>query len=106
MSESPFDILTPITKAVVELAQLPISLAKDIQPDMQKQLKDAPEVIRANAQYFVKSLQEIPNNLRQLSSGASIDGNDLKAKLKQFADNGPPVLNPEMIKSQISGKST
>lgn len=65
MSDNPIlSIVGPLGEAVAEILKLPMQIVQ--QPDVQNQIKDIPEIIRLNANYFVQNIREGPANLQKM----------------------------------------
>ena len=65
MSSNPLSALGPLAQAILEVLKLPMSVME--QPDIQNQVKELPEIIRLNANYFVQNIREGPRNLQDLA---------------------------------------
>jgi len=65
MSDNPIlSLIGPLGQAVTEIIKLPLSVLQE--PDIQNQIKEIPEMVRLNANYFVQGLREGPTNIQEL----------------------------------------
>ena len=96
---SPADVLKPVGSTLIELLQMPFSIAKDSMPDLQRQVQQLPETVRLNAQFLMKSLREGPASLQaSLTQGAK----ESNAPLMAARTISPvPLLSPDEIVEQL-----
>jgi hypothetical protein len=86
----------PIGQSIIELLRMPIEIINDAVPELQKQVQELPDIIRANADFARKSFSQIPETIR---SGLSQETRNVPLTLTQ-AISPFPIMSPSQLAEQ------
>ena len=96
MTEEPTSITKaarPIGQSIIEILRMPIEIVDEAVPELQKQIQELPDIIRANADFAKKSFSEIPQQFRQgMTREAGNAPLTVTRALSPF-----PILSPEEL---------
>lgn len=95
-SPPPLPSLAPIGELLGGLMQLPRQLINDTAPEIEKQVKDIPDMIKVNGQFFIKQIREIPESIR--GQGGDLMKSGFPVKTAAQAASPIPLLDKEDIK--------
>lgn len=95
----PGDLLKPLGSTLIELLQMPMQIARDATPDLQRQVAQLPETVRLNAQFFMESMRKGPASIQ---ASLTKDAKEANAPLAAARTISPlPLLSPDQIVEEL-----
>jgi hypothetical protein len=95
LAPPPIPSLAPLGELLSGLVKLPQQLVAEAVPGMQQQIKELPETVRMNAQFFVAQVREIPETLSKQSTELMKGGFPVKTTAQAMSPL--PLLSREDI---------